>query len=149
MDNVLARIAATIVCATLFFILSEKPLGAMQQSGYKGGVFLRWLGRKDNLLYNRFTVLSLCLVLATSITTLCFSFLSAKWAQLVSAVPFLALLMFACVADRKYALKVQTKKTARFRRLSVAYLFIVACVSYIVIAIFAFLSAWNPSKCMT
>jgi len=145
-EGVLVRIAACVVCATLLYRLSEKQLGAMQQSGYKNRTFLRWLSREDNLLFNRYSVLALCLVLASAVTALCFSFLGVTQAQLVSGIPFLALLLFACFADGKYALKVSTAQTPRLRRLSLVYFFFLACLSYIFIAFLTFLSAWNPSK---
>lgn len=146
MDEVMPRIAACIVCATLFCLMTLKTLGAMQQGGYKNGAFVRWLGQKENMLFNRLCVLALCLALASAVSALCFSFLGVKAALLVSALPFTALLLFYLFSDRKYALKVPLKRTGRINRLFVAYFFIVACAAYIVIAFLTFLARWNGSE---
>ena len=51
MSEVIFRIIASVVSACLFCFATRKLLGALQQSGYKNGVFWRWLMRKDNLIY--------------------------------------------------------------------------------------------------
>lgn len=54
-------------------------------------------------------------------------------------VPFLFFCILFCVADRKYALKVPLTVTGRIKRLSAVYILLIACVSYLVIAVLAFL----------
>ncbi len=145
MDNVWERIVASVVCATLFCMASLKCVGALQQSGYKNATFLRWLRRKDNLLYNRLCVLALCIALATATTALCFSFLGRQLALIVSAVPYLALWISYLFSERKYALKVPLKRTPRVQRLLVAQFALALCFSYAFIALLSFLSVWNGS----
>lgn len=145
MDEVVLRIVASVVTACLLCFSTLKTLGAMQQSGYSGGGFWRWLKRKDNLQFNRLAVLALCLALSSTVTSLCFSFLGQKAALLISSVPFLALLLVFWRVDGKYALKVPIKRTGRFLRLFAVYFFFTACVSYILVALLAFLSEWNGS----
>ncbi len=146
MGEVLQRIAATLLCTTLFCMASVKSAGVMQQSGYKGKKFLCWLSAKENMLFNRLCVLALCLALTCGITALCFSFLGVKAALIVSALPFIGLMLCYLAADRKYALKVQVNWTSRLKRLFVLYAFLVACVTYAFIAVLAFLSKVNSSQ---
>ena len=146
MGELLERIAASVVCAVFFCIMTVKLLGAMQQSGYKNGRFLRWYARKDNLACNRLSVLALCLALATAVTALCFSFLGVKTALIASAVPFFVLLVAYLFADRKFALKVPVNRTGRFARLFAVYLLFTACFSFIFISLLYFLSELNGSK---
>ncbi len=146
MMEVTERVIAALVTALILCVSTTKLLGAMQQSGYKNGVFLRWFKRKDNLYFNRLSVLALCLALATTVTALCFSFLGVKAALLCSAIPFFVLLILYSVADGKYALKVPVKYTGRVKRLFATYFFFVACLSYILIALLGFLSDWNGSE---
>lgn len=145
MGEVFQRIAASLLCATLFCLTTVKTLGAMQQSGYKNGVFLRWLERRENMLFNRLCVLCLCLALSSTITALCFSFLGVRAALLISALPFVGLLFLYLYSERKRALKVPLVKTGRFKRLFVCYFFLVLCLSYFAIALLGFLSVWNGS----
>lgn len=145
MGDVLPRIAASLVCATLFCVGTWQSLGAMQQSGYQNGKFMRWIRNKENLTFNRLWVWALCLVLASAVTTLCFSFLGTVGTLAVSAVPFLGLSLLFVYSDRKFALKVPVKNTARCKRLFVAYYFVTAVFSYFFIAVLAFLAKWNGS----
>lgn len=145
MGDVFLRIVASVVCACLFCCASIKLLGAMQQSGYKNGVFLRWLKRKDNMFFNRLAVLALCLFLSAAVVALCFSFLGTRAALLISAIPFLGFVIAFGFVDGKYALKVQTTRTGRLCRLFGAYLFVVALVCYLLIALLWFLAKLNGS----
>lgn len=69
------RITASLVCSLIVCFATRNLLGVVQQSGYQSKGFLRWLKRKDNMAFNRLSVLSLCLLLTTTVTALCFSFL--------------------------------------------------------------------------
>ena len=146
MDNVWLRIATSIVCSVIFCVATVQSVGAMQQSGYKGGVFMRWLKRKDNLFFNRLWVWALCLALASTLTALCFSFLGTTGALALSSAPFFLLCGLFVLADKKYALKVPVKRTPRFQRLFVVYFFFVAVFCYVFIALLTFLSKWNGSQ---
>lgn len=146
MDEVWVRITASVVCSVLFCIATIQLLGAMQQSGYKGKTFLRWLARRDNLYFNRLWVWALCLVLACFVTSLCFSFLGKVGALAVSAAPFFALGLLFAFAEKKYALKVSVVFTKRLKRLFVAYVFVTAVISYTLIAVLYALAKWNGSE---
>ncbi len=140
------KIIASVVTACLFCLSTVKLVGVMQQSGYKGKGFFAWLKRKDNLAFNRLSVLALCLALASAVTALCFSFLEGKWALVISAAPFLALLLCFWAADSKYALKVPAVRTGRWKRLFGAYLFVTAFFSFVLIANLSLLAELNGSK---
>ncbi len=145
MNDVIVQLVAAFVCASLFCICTTKLLGAIQQSGYKNATFLRWLKRKDNLLYNRLCVLALCLVLAGTITALCFSFLGRTAALVISAVPYFILLLLFYYADTRYALKVETQRTGRVRRLFATYFVFTFGVAFGVIVVLHWLAVKNGS----
>ncbi len=146
MIDVAIRVIAALAVAALLCLSTYKMIGVTQQGGYRNRVFWRWLKRKDNLQYNRLSVLALCLALSTAVVSLCFSFLGVRWATLVSAAPCLTLLVLFWTADRKYALKVATKRTGRFLRLWTAYYFFTALFAYVLIAVLAYLAEWNGSN---
>ena len=146
MDNLLFRIIAGIATGGIFCACSWKMLGAMQQSGYKGGTFWRWLKKKENMLFNRLGMLAMCLALSTTITAFSFSFLGTHLALCVSAVPFFICGVYFCYADRKFALKVPVKRTGRLWRLFAVFALFVVCGSYIFISLLAFLAEWNGSQ---
>jgi len=145
MGEVELRVVASLLTAVLLCLSTLKMMGALQQSGYKNGVFFRWLKRKDNLYFNRLAVLSLCLALTSAVTVLCFSFLPKNGPLLVAWIPFFGLLFLFVRMDSKYALKVNVHFTGRLKRLFAVYFFFTACVAYIFIAGLGFLSELNGS----
>ena len=140
------KIIASVVTAVLLCFATRAAIGAMQQSGYKVSPFFRWLKRKDNLFFNRLAVLSLCLALASAVTSLCFSFLGVKGGLFCAAVPFFVLCLAFVWSAEKYALKVPIKATGRFIRLFVAYLLLTAVIGYGVLYLLGWLAEWNGSK---
>lgn len=145
MDNIWARIIASVLCTALFCCMTAKTVGAMQQGGYKNRTFYRWLRRGDNMFFNRLSVLALCLALTTAVTTVAFSFLGRTWSLLISALPFFTLLGVFFAVDLKYALKVPIKLTGRFYRLMTAYFIFTGVISYGFIALLSFLAMKNGS----
>ncbi|MBQ8427975.1 MAG: UDP-N-acetylmuramoyl-tripeptide--D-alanyl-D-alanine ligase, partial [Clostridia bacterium] len=114
------------------------------------GKFFKWLGRKDNSLFGRLSVWAVLLFLAAGIVSLCFAFISLEAALCLSAVPFFGFSLFYCFVDRKYALKVPLQVTGRVKCLAAVYFFLIACVTYAVIALSAFVgglvAAQNPTS---
>ncbi len=146
MIEVMERVIAALAVSCLLCIATTRMVGIMQQGGYKNEAFFGWLRRKDNLQYNRLSVLALCLALSTAITALCFSFLGRVWALSISAIPFVLLLLWYIRADRKFALKVKTKWTGRALRLFGIYYFFTSLFAYILIAALGFLAEVNGSR---
>ena len=145
MIEIVEKIVASVVVSLLLCLSTVKMLGIMQQGAYKNTAFWKWLKRKDNLLFNRLAVLSLCLALATTVTSLCFSFLGVEWALLCSALPFFVLLLVFGKADGRFALKVPATRTGRYLRLIGVYCLYTAILSYAFISGLYFLAVWNGS----
>ena len=145
MSEVICRIIASVVSACLFCYATRKLLGALQQSGYKNGTFWRWFMRKDNLAYNRLAVLTLCLALATAITSLCFSFLGVREGLVISSVPFFGLAFLYLWVDNKYALKVPLKNTGRAKRLFAVYFICTALFAFCALTWMDQIADWNGS----
>ena len=133
-------------CGIVLSVAAKSSLGIMQQCGYKNGGYWRWLRRKDNLFFNRLSVLALMLALATTVVSLCFSFLSYAWSIGLAAATYLFLCLLFIVASKKYALKVGLKRSGRVIRLYVLF-----AVLNQVLAVAAFwglkaLADWNGSQ---
>ena len=134
MDDLICRIVAAAVCACFYLAATAKLLGAMQQSGYQGGKFLRWFFKKENTYFARLLFWSVLSVVAATLVCVTFSFLEGNGAIVASALPFFFFCFLFCLADRKYALKVKTVPSGRVKRLGVAYVFLCACIAFIVIS---------------
>ena len=144
-EHVLRGIAAAVT-ACLFCASTQKAVGALQQGGYKNGTFLRWLGKKGNLYFNRLSVFALCLALTSAIFSLCFSFLGERLALVCAALPFLALSLIFYWADNRFALKVPFVRTGRFKRLFVGYLLITAGAGFGFLTLLGWLKEVNGSE---
>lgn len=108
------------VFAVLFLCFSFRLSALMQQCGYEGRRFFKWYFSKDNIERKKISLLCLALVLLTALFNVCFSFAETRICNLVSAAPVLFLAALYLFAQKKYALKVSAKKTARFVRLNAA-----------------------------
>ncbi len=126
--------------AVLSLICAKKQFGALQQSGYKAKVFLSWLNLKDNMLWQRLFLLTLCLVLSSSVIALCFAFVGAYSAVCGLAAYVIFYILFA-VADRKVALKCPSVATPRFNRLRVVTFTLFFAVAYIMVTLLNFADA--------
>ena len=140
MGDVCAMVVACIPCVCFFYLATFRLLGALQQSGYSVGGFWRWLRRKDNLYFNRLTVWAGLAFFSVAVVAACFLPLGADVTKILVMLPFFFFCLLFVWADRKYALKVQTKKTARVWRISAVYLFLIACAAYLVMAVCAFVA---------
>ena len=133
-------------CGIILSVAGGSSLGIMQQCGYKNRDYWRWLRRKDNLFYNRLSVLALMLALATAVVSLCFSFLSYAWSIGLAAATYLFLCLLFILASKKYALKVKVNCSGRVIRLYTLF-----ALLNVILAIAAFwglkaLADWNGSE---
>ena len=84
----LLKVIAALICACFFFVGTFKLLGVMQQSGYKGKAFCKWLVKKENTYYLRLIVWTFLLVCSAAVITLCFAFVGTQVVLCLSAIPF-------------------------------------------------------------
>jgi len=132
-QNVSVAAIFSFTMACMYFIASQKMMGAMQQSGYSGKLFFKWYFRKDNLLKSRHILLFLLIAFSSALLGMCFVSFGVNWGYFASCVPFYFFALIFVFADGKYALKVPCSYTARYKRLSVVYLLVTAVFMYIVV----------------
>ena len=118
-----------IVAATLFCLTASSMPAILQQSGYSGEGFLEWYYERGNMLLGRHALLALCLFLLTGLFNLCFSFLDAAWANLISLAPFAGMCVLFHFSDRR-ALKVPVKRTPRMMRICAVFWLLLTVVIF-------------------
>ena len=133
MAEFLERLAICIFATGFYFAAGARMFGVMQQCGYKNARFYAWLKRRDNLWYNRLCLFFLILLLSCTLTAVCFSFLGAAWARLLSLIPFACFAAAFCVAEGKAPLKVPLARTGRIKRLGGVYALLLAVAIYLLI----------------
>ena len=134
--NTLEYAGYAIALAVLFLLCSIKPLAILQQCGYKNGKMLHWYSRKDNLLFQRYCLLFMMLALTSGLLGICFTFLGEEVSYRIALLPFPLFCILFYVLDKKYALKVPVNETERFKRLALVYVFLLAVIFYLFIAVF-------------
>lgn len=130
-------IVAALAFAVLLCFTAYKPAGVLQSSGYSGKKFIKWLKKKDNVLFVRLTFLSLMCLFSSAVTGLCFSFVG-EWAAVISLAPFIVFFAVYLWSDRKIALRSSSVFTPRFKRLYVVLFTISAIFAYIFITLLNF-----------
>ena len=125
---------------------NRKNAGRNTAKRLQNGAFARWLGRKENMYYNRLCVLTLCLALSSTVVALCFSFLGARVALMLSALPFWGFLLWFVYADGKYALKVRIKRTGRLVRLFLVYILLLGAAAFFYIWLLSAVADINGSS---
>ncbi len=146
MIEIWIKILASVVCAAFLFFGTARLLGIAQQSGYQSGGVWRWLRRSENLFFNRLSLWGLMGFLTTAIVALSFSLWSTLAARIATVLPFFLFCVLFLIAEKKYALKVPVKFTARVKKIAVVYALALACLSYLCIALLDFLSAVIESE---
>ncbi len=119
---ILAVIAGGALAGAMFVLCSLRLLAILQQLGYAGGTFLKWYYRSRNIERKKASILALAVALLTALFGVVFSFAGYAVSNLVSAAPFLGITLFYALAERRHALKVPVRVTARYLRLLVAYI---------------------------
>ncbi len=109
------------IAGYLFADVSVRLCALLQQSGYSAGRFFKWYFKKGNIQRKRLSLLSLSLALLTALFNVCFSFLGYVWANYISIAPFVGILILYLWSEKKYALKVRPKPSARVIRLAAAH----------------------------
>ncbi len=117
----LSIIAAAVLTGFACSAVALRLTALLQQSGYSARRFFKWYFSKGNIQRRRLSLLSLALALLAALFNVCFSFLGYLWANLISAVPFFGLFCLYLWSEKKYALKVRPKLSARFVRLAAAH----------------------------
>lgn len=133
--NTLEYALISLVLAGLFVVCSLKLTAILQQCGYKNKKTLKWYRRKDNMLFQRYLLLSLMLFLTSGLIGICFAFTGEAVAHRLALAPFAFFCPLFYYVDKKYALKVPIKETERLKRLALVHYFVLAVVIYILVAV--------------
>ncbi len=113
------------IAGYLFADASLRLCALLQQSGYSARRFFKWYFGKGNIQRKRLSLLALSLALLTALFNVCFSFLGYVWANTISIAPFIGIFVLYLWSEKKYALKVSPKPSARVIRLAAAHYILV------------------------
>jgi len=130
-------IVAAVIFAALFCACFYKPLGILQSCGYSGKKLLKWVGKKNNLIFTRQYLLCMLCALSCAVISLCFSF-CGEWAAVVGLASYLIFFVLYVIADKKVALRSPAAWTARFKRLYIIVFVLALIFVYLAVALLNF-----------
>ena len=105
---------------------SFKALAGLQQLGYSGKKYVKWLNKKGNMLISRLILLAFLCVLSSAVLAISFSF--TGFSALISLIPYPLFFGLYFYADKR-ALKVNLKATARLK-----LIYLIEYLSFIIIS---------------
>ena len=138
--QVLLYLALSVGNAILLFFCSMKFLLVLQQSGYQGRRYFKWLDNKNTPYLSRLMLLCLLGFLFFLVMNTCFSsvlatFLESYTAKTVASyLGFASYLLFTISyinTESSVNAKVPLKKTKRLVRLAITYLLVLVAVTFV------------------
>ena len=117
--------------ATLMVIISFRFFESMQQCGYKGSAYIKWIARRDNAYITRLLMLSLMSILGFILINITFSFLDGEYLKYLGFIAYAVFLAVYFSGEMKRKSKVPLVITKRMIRLM---------ITFIILAVFASLT---------
>lgn len=121
----------SVLNALLILLISNKFLQIMQQSGYEGFGYFKWLRRRDNVYLSRLITVSLLSLLGFLLFNIIFAFAEGAWIFYVGFIFYVAFSLNYFRADQKRKKKIPIVYTARMVRLIVAYFLLVTALTFL------------------
>ena len=128
--HLIAYFAISVANALLLLLISVKFLQIMQQSGYEGFGYFKWLRRRDNVYLTRLATLSMLSLLAFLIFNIVFAFADGAWVFYIGFVFYVLFSLNYYVVDKKRKKKIPLIRTARMNRLITVYFFLLLLLTF-------------------
>ncbi len=110
-----------ILNTVLTLIISYRFFQAIQQCGYRGADYFKWIFTKDNVKIKRLSMLSILSVLGFLLTNMAFSFLNAPYVAFFGFVWYLFFVIIYLIGESKRPNKIPLVKTKRMIRLMITF----------------------------
>ena len=141
-QNLIIYILLSFANAMLMYFSSLKFLLVLQQSGYHGTRYFKWINSGKRIYLARLMLLSMLAFMFFCVLNICFS--SAFSVDIVSFVGFSAYLLFSISyihTEGAVNAKVPLKKTKRLVRLCITYALVLTAFSFGLIVLVNYLSS--------
>lgn len=129
-DGLLACAFIALCNTLLLFLISYKFLQIMQQSGYEGFGYFKWLRRRDNVYLLRLGTISMLSLLSYLLFIISLSFIDGDWVIYTGFIFYVAFVFGYFKADKKHIRKVPINFTARMERLIIVYFIVLAVCNF-------------------
>ena len=133
-DNIFVYLIIALLNTVLIFFASQKFFLAMQQVGYKGYRYIKWLFSKKNQYLTRLMLLSLLGFMFFMVLAITFAPIVGR--RVAPYIGFIAYIFFTVVyinAERHVISKVPLKITRRMVRLMITYVLVTFAVTLLIV----------------
>lgn len=143
-SSLIIYLVISAVNALLIYLSSIKFILVLQQCGYRGRRFFKWLGNKNTPYMSRLMILSILALLFFCVLNMTFEplFPSSSWATYIGFVSYVLFSIAYIKTESSVNAKIPLKKTKRLVRLCITYVIILAGVTFGLITlcnVFAFI----------
>lgn len=140
-NQILVYVVISLVNGLILFLSSMKFLLVLQQCGYHGTRYFKWLGNKDTPYLRRLMLLCLLAFLFFCVLNMCFEpIVQPTIASYVGLCSYLLFSITYIKTESKINAKVPLKKTKRLVRLCITYAVFLSAVTFGLIMLVNFLS---------
>ncbi|MBQ9734985.1 MAG: UDP-N-acetylmuramoyl-tripeptide--D-alanyl-D-alanine ligase [Clostridia bacterium] len=140
-DQILIYVILSVVNAVLLIMASMKFILVLQQCGYRGRRYHKWLSNKDTPYLSR--LMLLCLLGLLFFCVLNMTFVAMLGEHFGSYIGFVSYVLFAIMyinSEKHVNAKVPLKKTARIVRLCITFAILLVLVSFGLITLLNYLA---------
>ncbi len=130
-DQILIYVIMSVINATLLFMASIKFILVLQQCGYRGRRYHKWLANKDTPYLSR--LMLLCLLALLFFCVLNMTFVAMLGESFGSYIGFFSYVLFTGMyinSEKHVNAKIPLKKTARIVRLCITFALLLVITSF-------------------
>lgn len=127
--NLVYFVLTGLINAILMILVSYKFFQAIQQCGYKGNEYFKWLSGRDNVYKTRLFMLSMLSVLGFMLTNMALSFISHPIASYAGFAVYLLFLLVYLGGEKKRKDKIPLVITRRMLRLMLTFVLLTVLLS--------------------
>ena len=140
-EQIAIYLSISVLNAVLLFFASMKFILVLQQCGYHGRRYFKWLGNKDTPYLSRLMLLCLLGLLFFCVLNTCFAPLATN--TIATYIGFVSYLLFAVLyinTESSVNAKVPLKKTKRVVRLCITYCLLITAFTFGLIVLLNYLA---------
>lgn len=137
LSNIIIYLVMSALNTGLLLLISYKFLQIMQQSGYEGFGYFKWLRRRDNVYLSRLGILTMLSSLSFLMFNVAFAFIDSPVIFFTSFIFYALFILNYYRGEKKREKKVAIVFTSRMNRLIVAYCIVTFIFSFAIIALFS------------
>lgn len=147
-EQIAVYASVSVLNAVLLFLASMKFILVLQQCGYKGRRYFKWLSNKDTPYLSRLMLLCLLAFLFFSVLNTCFAPLMGRLFEtggktVGSYIGFISYILFTVLyinTEKSVNDKVPLKKTKRLVRLCITYCILLAVLTFGLVVLLTYLA---------